>query len=196
VITPTTVLVLPPEKPVSNLREYLKCFTANQGATFSIYVRQPIPGKSDAWNGNIVKPDVGHTFISITQNNITRVLGFYPTSEKSYAGDGPSIIGDNSQDPYTLRVTKELSPTDLANLLSYINFHASYNYRLYNYNCTHFGVEAAAVVGLMLPDPTGSYGLGDCSTPGSLGQKMQAMPLPSGVTRSPAGNSPPNAGGC
>lgn len=195
-LSPDAILALPPDKPINNLREYLKCFTASQGATFTIYARQPKAGKPDAWSGNPVDPNVGHTFISITQNGITRVVGFYPTSKKSYAEDGPSIMGDNSQAPYSVQITTTISPTSLANLLNYINSHSGYNYRLYNYNCTDFAVEAAGVVGLMLPDPTGSYGLGECSTPGMLGQGMRTMPLPAGATRSLAGTSPANAGGC
>lgn len=58
--SPSTTLVVLGEKPVSDIRQFLKCFTTTQGATFTVYVRQPVPGTSDTWS---VKGGVGHTFI-------------------------------------------------------------------------------------------------------------------------------------
>lgn len=190
------VLVLPPDKPIANFQEYIKCFTTSQGATFTLYVRQPKPGTDDTWAGSIEDPDVGHTFISITQNGITRVFGFYPTSNKAFFDDGPSIMGNNSQDPYSIKVTTAISQTSLINLLTYINSHSSFWYKLQDYNCTDFAIGAATAVGLTLPNATGFCGQGDCKNPGVLGQNMRTMPLPTGATRSLAGTSPANAGGC
>lgn len=195
-LSPTTVLVASPDKPVQDVREYLKCITASQGATFTVYARQPRPGTTDTWAGTLRNPDVGHTFISITQNGITRVLGFYPTSEKAIVDDGPSIMGDNSQEAYSVSITTTLSPAQLASLLAYINAHSSDTYSLNNYNCTDFGIGAAGTVGLSLPDTYGSWGIGGGSTPGTLGQDMRTMPLPAGATRTLSGTSPANAGGC
>ena len=59
------------------MSSYLYCFNLNSGAVFTIYADQPTPNSSTAWSG-ITTPDVGHTFISIKQNGITRVLRFYP----------------------------------------------------------------------------------------------------------------------
>ena len=69
-------------------------------------------------------------------------------------------------------------------------------YKLTNYNCTDFGIGAAEAAGLHLPDSYGSWGIGDGSNPGTLGQNMRTMPLPAGATRTLSDTAPANAGGC
>ena len=195
-MSPTAVVVVPPDKPINNIREFLKCFTTSQGATFTVYVKQPYPGRPDTWRGPIDDPDVGHTFISITQNGITRVLGFYPTSNKAIFDEGPGIMGDNSYHTYSESITIAISSDKLNNLLTYIYTNSSNTYNLPNYNCTDFGIGAAAAAGLTLPDTYGSWGMGGGSTPGTLGQNMRVLPLPAGATRTFSGTAPSKAGGC
>lgn len=195
-ISPTTVLVVPPTTPVNNIQEYLKCFTASQAATFTAYAQQPRPNHPDTWAPSASGPNVGHTFISITQNGITRVLGFYPTSDKAIFDDGPGVIGDNSQHAYSVRITTTISPGSLNSLLTYIYSHSNDTYSLTDYNCTNFGIGAAGAAGLTLPNTYGDWGIGGGSTPGTLGQDMRTMPLPVGATRSLSGTSPANTGGC
>lgn len=195
-ISPTTVLVIPPDTPVNNIQEYLKCFTASQSATFTVYAEQPRPGKPDTWAASTSGPKVGHTFISITQDGITRVLGFYPTSPKALIDDGPGIIGDDSHHAYSVSITTTLSPATLNSLLTYIYANSSNTYVLPDYNCTDFGIGAAGATGLTLPDTYGSWGMSGGSTPGTLGQDMRTMSLPAGATRTLSGTAPNNAGGC
>src|SRR5690606_38206574 len=63
---------------INDITDYLKCFDLTQPATFTIYADQPTPNDNDSWAGNMTDPDVGHTFISIRQGNIRRVVGYYP----------------------------------------------------------------------------------------------------------------------
>lgn len=193
-ISPTTVLVIPPDIPVNNIQQYLKCFTGNQGATFTVYAEQPRPGRADTWAG--FPPRVGHTFISISQNGITRVFGFYPSSSVALVDDAVGVIGDDSRHPYSVKVTTTISPAQLANLLTYINSNSGATYSLSEYNCTNFGIGASGATGLMLPNTYGDWGMSGGSTPGTLGQDMRTMPLPAGTTRALSGTAPANACGC
>ena len=194
-LTPTRVLVVAPDKPVNNIQQFLKCFTANQSATLTVYARQPVPGSNATWSLN---GGVGHTFISISQNGITRVFGFYPTSGVSIIRNAMGMFGDNSQTPYTVSITTTITGTNLNNLLQYTYANSSSTYDLNNYNCTDFGIGAAAAAGLHLPDTYGVWGAGygGGSNPGNLGQDMSTMSLPPGAQRGPAGTSPSNNGGC
>jgi hypothetical protein len=195
-----TPLVFAPDNAISNLQDFLKCLDTSKGATMTVYVRQPVPGTSDTYKiGPNGKPDVGHTFLSITQNGITRVLGFYPTSSAAILFDSPGIMGDNSSTPYTTSITVPLSVSGLSNVLGYIYLHSGVTYSLNNFNCTNFAIGAAAAGGLVLPSTTGQWGgglVGRGLNPGNLGQNMLTMPLPPGAQRSASGTSPSNSGGC
>ncbi len=195
-LSPTTVLVAPPNIPVTDIRQFLKCFNTSQSAMFSVYARQPRPGTPTTWASSSSGPDVGHTFVSITQNGITRVFGFYPISDKAILDDGPGIFGDNGQTKYSIKITTTISQGDLNSLLTYIYSHSNNNYSLTDYNCTDFGIGAAGAAGLTLPDTYGNWGIGGGSTPGTLGQDMRTMPLPTGASRTLSGVSPTNTGGC
>ncbi|RZK39161.1 MAG: hypothetical protein EOO61_07410 [Hymenobacter sp.] len=194
-LSPNTVLVIPPDIPVNNIRQFLKCFSTSQSATFTVYVRQPVQGTDDTWS---LKGGVGHTFISITQNGITRVFGFYPTSRTAIINNSIGIFGDNSQTRYTISVTTTISGSQLNNLLQYTYNNENSTYDLDNYNCTDFGIGAAASVGVPLPDRFGIWvnGYGGGSNPGCLGYDLSTKPLPAGVQSGSAGISPLNSGGC
>lgn len=198
-LTPNTVLVVSPDKPIIDILDYIKCFNLNQSATFTVYARQPVPGHTDTWKWPLgaARPDVGHTFISITQNGITRVFGFYPSSFAAPGVDSPGAFGNNSGDNYTVSITTIIAPNNVLNLIQYIISHTSSTYSLDNYNCTDFGIGAAAATGLQLPDTYGTWGgLSGGSNPANLGQDMRNMVLPSGASRGSARTAPPNQGGC
>lgn len=194
-LTPTRVVVVAPDKPVNNIQQFLKCFVTNQNATLTVYARQPVPGSNDTWS---LSGGVGHTFISISQNGITRVFGFYPTSGVSIIHNATGMFGDNSQTPYTTSITTTITGSNLNNLLQYTYANSNNTYDLNNYNCTDFGIGAAAAAGLHLPDTYGVWGAGygGGSNPGNLGHDMSTMPLPRGAQRGSAGTSPSNNGGC
>lgn len=175
----------PPNHQIADIKEHLKCFDQSKAATFSVYATQPKPGTRSTWVGNPANPDVGHTFISITQGGITRVVGFYPAAGITPANpSGPSTLADDSDHDYSVRIDVTLTPTQLSSLLNYVSSFSS-TYNLNSYNCTDFGIGASAAAGLSLPTTQGKWlgGLGHGNDPGDLGEDMRTMPLPPGATR-------------
>lgn len=196
-LTSTMVLVNRPDVPVTNIKQYLKCFDTNQPATLTVYARQPVQGTNDTYAFRNLKPDVGHSFISITQNGITRVMGFYPTSPLSIFVTATGIFGDNSQTAYTAKASMLINGGNLYSLLQYIYSTDGKNYDLQTYNCIDFAIQAAHAAGVDLPDTWGRWGgIGGGSNPGSLGNDLIEKPLPATVEKGGAGTSPSNKGTC
>lgn len=196
-LSPNAVVLIPPTTPVQNVRDFLKCLTISQSATLAVYAAQPRPGTDATWAGNPLSPRVGHAFLSITQNGITRVLGFYPTSSISFVQDASGIIGDDSNHDYSVRISTTISPSQLANMLTYIYGNSNATYVLPDYNCSDFLIGAAGAAGLYLPDTYGQWGgISGGTNPGNLGQDMRNMSLPAGATRTLSGTAPSNSGGC
>ena len=92
-----------PKNPIKNLRDELKCFTADPSSsyTISVNVNQADPNTRDK-----IDPAadfiVGHTFLSLEQTNtdgsqIIRNVGFYPNGSV-YPGNSidQSIFGEDS----------------------------------------------------------------------------------------------------
>jgi hypothetical protein len=141
----------PPTHKIQNIQEHLKCFNKGKGATFSVYATQPKPGTRSTWAGSITDPNVGHTFISITQGGLTRVIGFYPAQGVTpFSPSGPSTLADDSDHDYSVRIALILSATQLEKVLNYITNYPQ-TYDLNKYNCTDFGIGATAAAGLSLP---------------------------------------------
>jgi len=185
-LKPNVILVIspPPTHQIQNVPEHLKCFNKSQGASFSVYATQPKPGTRATWSGSALRPDVGHTFISITQGGTTRVIGFYPSAGITpFNPTGPSTLADDSDHDYSVRIDISLTPAQLGNVLNYIISYPGV-YDLNHYNCTGFGIGAARAAGLLLPATEGSWGPGAGGlNPGDLGEDMRTMPLPAGASR-------------
>ncbi len=198
-LAPNVILAAPPTNQIANISDHLKCYDRTQGATFSVYAAQPRPGTRQTWSGNMLSPNVGHTFVSITQGGITRVMGFYPALGISPLNpSGPSVLSDDSDHDYSVRINFTLTPSQLANLLAYISAYPG-AYDLNNYNCTDFGIGASGAAGFPLPATDGSWGPGPNHgrNPGGLGQDMRLMPLPSGASRDLQGGQADSFnGGC
>jgi hypothetical protein len=191
------ILVERPDNPVTDIRQYLKCFDTNQPATLTVYARQPVLGTNDTYTFHGIKPDVGHAFISITQNGTTRVFGFYPTSPISFMIDAPGMWGDNSQIPYTGSASARINAGNLWSLMQYIYSLEGKDYKLATFNCTDFAINAAQAAGINLPDTWGRWGgISGGSNPGDLGNDLNTKPLPSEVQKGGSGLSPTNKGGC
>lgn len=198
VLSPNTILVHAPASPgIPDVREYTKCFNQSQGARLTLYVDQPKPGTRSTWAGIITDPEVGHTFISITQGNITRVLGFYPSAGVSpLAPATSSILFNDSNHPYNVSIGKIITSSQLTNLLNYINNYSRI-YDLNTYNCTNFGIGAAKSAGISLPSTEGSWGFGEGCNPGDLGEDIRDMPKSDGIRISTVkGSADSNIGGC
>lgn len=174
---------------IQDIVEYLKFFDSTKGATFTLYVKQPKANKSDTWSGAVWNPNVGHTFISISQENITRVIGLYPGSSVNPYSDNPSassLLVDNAGDDFDVSLTINITASQLSTLRSEITSNNS-NYNLNTNNCTDFGIKMGNLFSMNIPDSIGKWPGGGGSNPGNLGQDIRGMALNSGMTRNTTG---------
>lgn len=156
-----------PDNPINDINDYLECFTTSQSATVTVYAAEPNPGSGDTNNGSYV----GHTFVSIQQGSTTATFGFYPVSDNIYPlinNSSPSIMGDDSGDPYTVSISTTVTGAQLNTILNYAKNYES-TYHLNTYNCTDFGIEMGNRAGLNLPDAYDTWTMGGGSNPGTLG---------------------------
>jgi len=187
---------------VLDIPKYLECFDLNASATITIYVDQPIANSDATYFGT----NVGHTFISITQNSITRTLGYYPIANTirpiSYFNNpqvlsAPAVIRNNELHEYDVSISTNI---DARQLNSVINIITNYNstYHLNTFNCTDFGILVGNNVGIGLPDTSGSWpGNGSGSNPGNLGQDIRGMNAnSSNIINISGGRAPRNSGTC
>ncbi len=188
---------------ITDINDYIKCFDKSKGAELTIYIDQPVNGQPNTWidkDPSIggVDPEVGHTFISITQGGITRVLGFYPATGVK-PKDSPqdvSILIDDSGHSFDVSITRTISPSELSILLHRVNnFRPIYD--LNNYNCTDFAVQCGNAAGMGLPSSYGSWPLGGGDNPGVLGEKVRNLSNSNNRTiNKNGGKSKSNKGGC
>ena len=174
---------------IPDITEYLKCFDLTKNATVTLYVDQPKANESDTWSGFPTDPNVGHTFISITQGGITRVMGLYPDTSVNPFSSNPSTNGqlvDNAGHDFDVSASVNISSSQLTNLYNGIlSSHASYN--LNTFNCTDFGIKMGNLLSMGIPDTNGTWPGGGGSNPGNLGQDIRNMSLKNGVTRNSTG---------
>jgi hypothetical protein len=169
--------------PVVNPAQELRCFNATQGATITIYVQQAVPNTSELNGGPY---GVGHTFVGIEQNGITRYMGYYPLNGANQAmialgSNYPGQIRDNSGETYHVSISAPVSGTQLSGILTYINTHPS-TYNLNSYNCSDFGIAVGNLAGMNLPATTTSamFNMFNGRSPGVLGQDIRSMNAPAG----------------
>jgi hypothetical protein len=180
----SNILINTPDqaKKILNRQDYLKNFNLSMGGTLHVYVDQPISNSSVAYSG-MVNPDVGHTFIAIEQDQIVRVIGFYPSNGVNpftSPSASPSYLNDSAH-PYDVKIFKALSSSQLSNVISnIINYNIQYD--LNTNNCSDFAQQIASSGGLQLPNTNGSWPGGGGTNPGNLGQDIRNMSLSSGAT--------------
>lgn len=188
---------------ITDIIDYLKCFDPTQPAVFTLYVDQPTANSNTPWSGNPLSPDVGHTFISIKQGTIRRVLGFYPSSSVDL--NNPSVTGvceNNSNHTFDVSLSLNITTTQLKNILSYIKFKSASTYNLNTANCTDFGMGAIKLAGIDIPSAYGTWGApgvgsGAGDNPGQLGQNIRNMPVANNVVKTTStGNAQSNMGTC
>jgi len=213
----SSVAIAPPDNPIANVADYLKCFTNVGGDdhTYSvtICVQQPVPGSRSAYKwvdggpigssneGNIV--NVGHTFLIFTEQygntTITRNMGFYPASGvKPGSSIAPGKL--NNDETHTYNVSATFSVTN-ANFFLMLNYASKGNnpgfyYNLNSENCTTFALQTLTQGGINLPNTIGSWPGGMGCNPGDLGEDIKQMAPLSGMTRSTVQNYHPNVGNC
>ncbi len=182
------------EKKV-NPKEETKCFDVTKPTKVTIYVEQPIEGSRK------ITAYVGHTFIGIEQEGISRCLGYYPKNQMpSLVSDQVAEIHDNSGSPYHVSISTEVSPDQLKKVIDHIiNFPDTYF--LNTYNCSDFGIDIGRRAGLNLPKTIGVYEQlffkFEGRNPSDLGEDIRAMNSTPNITiEKTGGNAPVKKGGC
>ncbi|WP_341835591.1 hypothetical protein WJU16_22245 [Chitinophaga pollutisoli] len=186
--------VLPPTKPIVDVKKYVRCFDRTGAAKLTLYADQPQAGSDEPFT---VKGKVGHSYITIEQNFggqiVRRTLGFHPFEAVSpfFAKEGQSQLGDDSDASYDVRLDVNISGEALAKVLSIIE---SFNpqYHLENYNCTNFVLDVSDACGLKIPRTKAWWLVGSGLNPGSFGEDLKKVP---GAV-SGRGRSDDNTGEC
>lgn len=193
-----TLLANPPGAKIKDIKAYLKCFDATKPATVAIYVDQPKDNTSDTWSGSPTDPNVGHTFVSISQGGITRTFGFYP-NEGVNPFTSPQVnstLVDDSEHKFSVGISIPVNATSLQAVLNVSN-NFSNTYNLNSYNCTDFGLTVATAAGLSWNSSAGSWPGGGGHNPGNLGQDVRTKSFPANVAKNTSnGTAPKNTGTC
>lgn len=187
-------VVYEPERPIEDIKDYVDCFTSSKPARITFYADIPS-------NGSAIKfskyEKAGHAFVTIEQNiNNTiyrRTLGFYPDEaiDPVFITSGPSILGDNSNNVYDIKLSISITGLQLEKVLSLIKgFNPIYD--LQKYNCTNFVLDISDAVGLSIKRTVASWGIGSGLNPTNFGADLKLVPGAVIV----GGISPENTGSC
>jgi len=184
---------------IADINDYLKCFNVTQGATLTLHVDQPRANSDDTWRATWSGVDVGHTFISISQNGITRILGYYPTPNTINPANNisaPAVIRNNENHEYDVSASMTITGSELSTVINTITTYDS-TYNLNTNNCTDFGITICNSVGMGLADTPGTWPFGgNGSNPGNLGQDVRSMNNSNVTVNGTSGDAPPNSGSC
>ena len=190
------VLVEGPDFPIYDLEEYLDVFDTSptSQASITIYVDQPNP---DLPNLPVAPSSgVGHSFISITQGNNTVNYGFYPAEDCGFGWPNPSDgqMGNDENHVFDVSVSVDIDGSTLQTLITHSLSFANTDYILEDMNCTDFALSIANIIGLNISDTdiSGSFVIGNGSTPGKFGEFLRNMNLPQGVIRNKDGGTAPS----
>lgn len=189
------IVVVTPDKPISDMVDFLKCFDSSKSAQVTIYVAEPNPGSGDTHSGT----NVGHTFVSITQGTSTATFGFYPATDNIYPiinPSDPSKMGEDGGKGFSASISRTVTSTQFASILSYSRSFKN-TYDLNTYNCSDFGIEVGNLAGFNLPDSYGTWPGGGGSNPGTLGVYIRSQTSDSTQTvNKKSGISPATKKGC
>jgi hypothetical protein len=213
--TPLTINVFVGKNPITNIQQWIKCFTSSSSPdhtyTVTVCVEQPDPGSRTPWTlsgtgtvelGNWV--DVGHTFLVFNEtyggNSTIRNIGFYP-STTVYPGPHSTtqgMLNDDALHSYNVAATYQLNNTQFFQILNYaaLGNNTGFSYDLSSNNCTTFGIRAMAAGGVTLPSTIGSWAGESGNDPGDLGQDLLLMGSSPGVSVSTAQGTHPDIGWC
>ena len=190
-------IVVGPDTPINDVRDFLKCFDSTQSATLTVYVNEPNPGTGDSHKGTFV----GHTFVSIKQGSNISTYGYYPVSNHIYPtvnNSSSAVIGDdgNGNEPFSANISITVTGNQLQQILdASINFNQTYH--LDTYNCTDFAIELGNLAGMNLPESNGTWPGGGGSNPGALGQYIRNQSSSNNIaTNTTGGNAPATNKGC
>ncbi|MBX3257692.1 MAG: hypothetical protein KF862_26425 [Chitinophagaceae bacterium] len=218
---PTRISFFQGPSKLTNIANYLKCFTNIPGTTntykITIAVDQPIKGSRSAWSFNPVgaatsagsggvPANVGHTFIILTQTTSSgavtqRTVGFYPSGNVNPASpiSGGELHNNEAYRDFDVSLSVTMTSSQFFNAINYINSTystGSVNYDLNMMNCTTFGIAVMAQAGVNMNATIGSWAGGSGYNPGDLGEDIRAMTLQPNMTMSPYHFSHTNRGEC
>lgn len=191
-INPTGIIVDDDEPVIENIEQELECFDLNMPAQLTIYVEQSVEGSRE------ITANIGHAFVGIQQGSIKRNIGFYPeTAAASLLSNQVSKVKDNSNSPYHVSITINISPSQLTDVVTYIKNYPPV-YDLNNYNCADFAIQVAAKGGLIIPSTIGKYGVFfEGRNPSDMGEDMRELSLPLNTPRdTDGGNAPSRSPNC
>lgn len=195
-------VVVGPDVAITNMSQYLSCFNTNQSATLTIYADQPITGSHSIYGND----GVGHAFISIKQGINVKTFGFYPQSSigsvipnglTPWGGDfysTPGVFGNDQGHNYDVSVSIPVSSTQLTNIINGTITIAQSNpqYNLGSFNCTDLAIIIfESNTNINIPNCE-SPGIWSGQTPGTLGEKLKNLTLPSGSVLDANGGTSPN----
>jgi len=173
-----------PDKPVTDLKSEVKCFTDDPSATYtiSINVNQPIPGSRELYEPFATFP-VGHTYLTLQQLNadgstIVRNVGFYPkNSVKPGRATGLATFGDDSDTQFDVSLKITVSGSDFSTVVNTLTNQQSINYDLNKFNCTSSAISALGSINVNLPNTNSGSILFNGTNPADLGEDIRAINL-------------------
>jgi hypothetical protein len=190
--------------PITNVKDYIKCFNGALNATYTVTlcVAQPILGERDSYSSGISGVNVGHTFLTFQQNAggvfTTRSMGFYPNGIVT-PGE-PRAFGSLNNDQghiYNVSLTYTTTGTQFMNILNAFSSGNSVNYDLNTNNCTTWALSALASGGISISTKQGSWPFGGGDDPGDLGEDIRNMQVSSNAQKNLSStDAPANNGTC
>ena len=194
-----------PDVTITNMTQYLSIFNTSLPAEITISADQPLDGTD-----RLLGPDlVGHAFITIKQGTKTRSLGFYPqytvgslipnsaTLDPNDFISTPGAFGNDEGHDFDVSLTKSITASQLSNTINEIIavYQSDPLYNLSTLNCTDFAISIfEGSTGIDIPSCESPGIFWDGQTPGTLGEVIKDIALPSGtIINTSGGNAPLNS---
>lgn len=142
------------------------------------HVKQPVRGKRKIF----VLNNVGHTFITLIKYNSDSTytslsFGFYPKKDNLLSAtplipSTSSVFKDDSGHDWDEVLGKFISHRRFERIQGLILKYNGVKYNLSKNNCTDFGLQAAKLAGIGIPETYGTWPLGQGNNPGVTGQSI------------------------
>ncbi|MGX5817168.1 hypothetical protein ACWKWU_03180 [Chitinophaga lutea] len=166
--------VMPPDKPILNVLDYLRCIFPFESSRITFYVDQPDSDGSDF----SFKEKAGHAYIAIEQvwngTMTRRTFGFYPLKDVTpyFPKGGVSQLGDDAGREYDVSLEVVVPGNVTAAIIKFV-LNYSPTYHIEDYNCTNFVLDIADICGLNIPRNKSSWLGGTGLSPARLGEDLK-----------------------
>ncbi|GAB1857914.1 hypothetical protein MHTCC0001_27510 [Flavobacteriaceae bacterium MHTCC 0001] len=190
------IIIEAPDDEITDMEKFLDCINPRQNATITIYADQPITNSKIP----VTKDgDVGHAFISISQNGNTLSFGFYPKQKAKAFTLADGSIGNNQNHGYDVSISFSITSAVLSNIIDFAK-QIPEKYNITTYNCTDYVIDISNFASLNLPDCNAIYpgltGIGG-SSPSVLGEYLRDLPDSDDYTiNRVSGRAPLQSGDC